>query len=519
MRRRHRKANRSRLILLLLCMLFVPAGMAIGQDTAGSEEKETERIHVGTKAFTESVLLGRIISQLVRYGGFDVKFHGQMGGTRIVWEALQNGDIDIYPEYTGTIRSEIFSGRQLDTEEELRAALEKRGISMTRSLGFENTYVLGMKESRAKELGIKTISDLKDHPNLRFGFTNEFMDRKEDGWPGLRKAYNLKHENVRGLEHNLAYSALREDKIDVMDLYSTDAKIREMDLRKLRDDRNFFPEYRAVILYRKELEGRAPLAVDALKRLEGSLDPDQMIDLNAEVEIDDRSEAQVAKSFFKREFQIETETRETGFLGRLKETTLQHLKLVAISLTAAILIAIPLGIMATWWTTLGQVILGITGIMQTIPALAMLVFMIPILSVGEEPAIAALFLYSLLPIVRNTYAGINDIPAEIRESAAALGLPYLPRLLKIELPMATRSILAGIKISAVINVGTATLGALIGAGGYGQPILTGIRLNKISLILEGAIPASVLALLMQGLFELTEWLLISKGLRLSSEEG
>jgi osmoprotectant transport system permease protein len=143
--------------------------------------------------------------------------------------------------------------------------------------------------------------------------------------------------------------------------------------------------------------------------------------------------------------------------------------------------------------------------------------MIPLLGIGFKPSIAALFLYSLLPIVRNTYAGLQNIPPHIRESAEALGLPPQSRLWLVELPIASRTILAGIKTAAVMNVGFATLGALIGAGGYGQPILTGIRLDDIGLILQGAIPAAGLALLVQGLFEVAERVVVSKGLRLEVE--
>ena len=134
--------------------------------------------------------------------------------------------------------------------------------------------------------------------------------------------------------------------------------------------------------------------------------------------------------------------------------------------------------------------------------------------IGGPPAVVALFLYSLLPIVRNTCTALTEIPPPLREAALALGLPSTARLRYIELPMAMPSILAGIKTSAVINVGAATLGALIGAGGYGQPILTGIRLDDTGLILEGAIPAAGLALLVQGFFDLIERIAVPKGLRL-----
>ncbi|MEJ2387408.1 MAG: ABC transporter permease [Chromatiaceae bacterium] len=187
---------------------------------------------------------------------------------------------------------------------------------------------------------------------------------------------------------------------------------------------------------------------------------------------------------------------------------------MAISLSAAVLVAVPLGIAAARRPRWGHVILGLVGIVQTIPSLALFVFMIPLLGIGGPPAVAALFLYSLLPIVRNTHAGLTGVRAEVRESAEVLGLSANARLRLVELPLAARSILAGIKTSAVLNVGTATLAALIGAGGYGQPILTGIRLDDLGLILQGAVPAAALALLVQGLFELIEPLVVPRGLRL-----
>ncbi|HYW69046.1 MAG TPA: ABC transporter permease, partial [bacterium] len=229
-------------------------------------------------------------------------------------------------------------------------------------------------------------------------------------------------------------------------------------------------------------------------------------------------EAEVAAAFLSEHQDLEVEADTAGFWQRLGRTTRAHLTLVAISLSAAILIAIPLGVAAAKYERLGGAILGVTAVIQTIPSLALLVLMIPLLGIGGPPAIVALFLYSLLPIVRNTHAGLTGIPVSVRESALALGLPGGVRLRRVELPMASRSILAGIKTAAVINVGTATLGALIGAGGYGQPILTGIRLDNTQLILEGAIPAALLALLVQGLFDLIDLVLVPKGLRLKGGE-
>jgi osmoprotectant transport system permease protein len=498
---------------------------------------------VGSKAFTESVILAELAAQLVRRAGVPATHRAELGGTRLLWNALRQGEIDVYPEYIGTLRQEIFAGQDVRGDEVLRQALAGKGIRMSRPLGFNNTYALGMKQERAEQLGIRTISDLRRHPELKFGFTSEFMDRG-DGWPGLRERYQLTQQQVTGLEHALAYRGLDNGSIDVTDLYSTDAEIKYYGLRLLEDDLGYFPHYYAVLLYRADLAERAPAAVEALLQLEGRLPQAAVVEMNARAKPHSGArvpESQVAADYLNEnpffapaagEGQGQTATRpvEESAAARLLRNTGEHLFLVAVSLTAAVLLAVPLGILAARRPRAGQVILAVVGTIQTIPGLALLVFIMALLylvpplplvgkppALGTLPAVIALFLYSLLPIVRNTYAGLHDIPVPVRESAEALGLPAAARLRLVELPMAARSILAGIKTSAVINVGTATLGALVGAGGYGQPILTGIRLDKVGLILQGAVPAALLALLIQGLFEIAEWRLVPKGLRLRPE--
>ena len=241
-----------------------------------------------------------------------------------------------------------------------------------------------------------------------------------------------------------------------------------------------------------------------------------MIRMNERVKIEKVAEARVASDFLAERFSVKGKVAHETMTAQVWRHTEEHLWLVSVSLLAAILISIPLGIIAEKKSGLGQIILSVVGIIQTIPSLALLVFMIPLMGIGGPPAIVALFLYSLLPVVRNTYTGLHDIPPAVRESAEALGLPPGARLMLVELPMASREILAGIKTSAVINVGTATLGALVGAGGYGQPILTGIRLDDVGLILQGAVPAALLALLVQGVFDVAELVVVPKGLRLKS---
>ncbi len=475
-------------------------------------QSSNQIIKVGSKKFTENVILGEMITQLIIQKNINAEHLKEIGGTRVLWNALLSGDIDVYPEYTGTIKEEILANKNINSDEQLKNYLSSINIVMSAPLGFNDTYAIGMKKEKAEKLGIRKISDLRKHPNLKFGFSNEFIDRN-DGWRGLKKKYNFTQTKVTGIDHDLAYRGLENGSIDVIEFYSTDAEIQYYNLQVLEDDLNFFNEYNAVILYRNDLLKNKP-AVEAFLQLEQNIPESTMIKLNSEVKIYKKSEGEAASEFINTKFKYQTKFVEQTFLSRLLINTKEHLFLVLISLSAAILFAIPLGILAYKKRRVSNFILGTVGIIQTIPSLALLVFMIPLLGIGAYPAIVALFLYSLLPIVRNTYTGLENIPVQIKESAEVLGISQFAKLRLVELPLASRSILAGIKTSAVINVGTATLGALIGAGGYGQPILTGIRLDNITLILEGAIPAAILALLVQGFFDLLEKIIVPKGLKL-----
>ena len=462
-------------------------------------------VQIGSKAFTESTLVAEMAAQLARSAGVETNHRRERGGSRILWEALLTGEIDAYPEYTGTLAQELLPGPG-----DLQDRVASKGVVMSRSLGFSDSYALGMQRRVAEHLGLRSLEDLARHAALRLGLSNEFMDRK-DGWPALRAAYRLPHPDVRGMEHDVALRALASRAIDATDLYTTDAEIAAYDLVVLEDVRHFFPDYQAVLLWRKDLPERA---AQALRQLAGRISARDMIDMNARVKLRREPESIVAADFLSRALGVSVAARADSRARRIAARTVEHLELVAISLAAALIIAVPLGVAAARKPRAGQLLLGVVGLVQTIPSLALLVFMIPILGIGARPAIAALFLYSLLPIVRNTAAGLSGIAPEIRDSAEALGLTRVARLRLIELPLASPSILAGVQTAAVIDVGTATLGALIGAGGYGQPILTGIRLADLGLILEGAVPAAALALLAQALFELLGRAAVPRGLRL-----
>ena len=478
-------------------------------------------VHVGSKKFTESAVLGEMLTQLARSTGVTAEHLEQLGDTNIVWNGLKAGQLDAYCEYTGTFTQDILS-REHVTEDALPDALAREGLRLSRPLGFNNGYALGMKRGRAEALGIRRISDLKKHPDLRLGLSTQFLTREKDGWEPLRRFYGLPQPTPNGSEHDIAVLGVARGALDVTDIYSTDAKLRALDLVTLEDDRHFFPRYDAVIVYRADLEERHPEVVREFRRLEGQITDAEMIALNARVEVgpaDDRlSPAQAASEFLGKKLNVQTTVTTDSLAHRLAVTTGQHLLLVGVSLAAAVLAAVPLGVLAARRPWLGQAILALVGVVQTIPSVALLVLVLAALRTGYGalPAIVALFLYSLLPIVRNTYTGLHDIPLQVRESAEALGLSPGARLRLIELPMASRSILAGIKTAAVINVGTATLGGLIAAGGYGQPIFAGLNRVDYPQMMEGAIPAVVLALLVQGLFDLAERFLVPKGLRLQA---
>jgi osmoprotectant transport system permease protein len=498
-------------LLVPLCLFFLaPAHLWAQSNT------QAPVVRVGSKTFTESVILGEMAAHFMEQAGAQPEHRRGLGGTRVLWDALLGGAIDLYPEYTGTLIQEILSPAKIDGLESLRRLLAARGVKMTASLGFDNNYAIGMRPETSQNLGIFRISDLRRHPQLMFGFSNEFMDRA-DGWPGLRRRYGLPQKQVQGLDHDLALRGLAGGALDATDLYTTDADIQYYGFRLLIDDLNYFSRYTAVILYRADLEDRLPHVVTTLNKLAGRISESDMIRLNLLVKKEKVPETVVAANFLADRLALPTRVNPESIFSKVWQRTKEHLFLVLVSLTAAILVAVPLGVLSAKRPGLGQVILSLTGIIQTIPSLALLVFMIPFLGIGGPPVIVALLLYSLLPIVRNTCTGLRSIAPEIMDSAQALGLSPGARLRLIELPLASREILAGIKTSAVINVGTATLGALIGAGGYGQPILTGIRLNDLGLILQGAIPAALLALLVQTLFDLAEKALVPKGLRLKPE--
>ena len=464
-----------------------------------------ESLNVGSKRFTESYILGEIVAQTAAPHARVVHRQG-LGNTAIVFEALKTGAIDLYPEYLGTLDREILKNAVPASLEEMNRALATLGLRASVPLGFSNGYALAMRAAEAQARGLRRLSDLQAANNLKFGLSHEFLGRA-DGWPGLVRAYRLS-QKPRGLDHGIAYEALAQGQVDVIDIYTTDAKIARLNLTVLADDRAYFPRYDAVLVHRLDLPTRRPAAWRALAALEGRIDSGAMIAMNAAAELDGKAFGAVARDFLTRS--SGGGGARAGFIDKLFgddfwRLTTQHLFLVIAAVGAAVLLGVPLGVVAARQSWLRGPLLGAIGVLQTIPSLALLAMMIPLLGrIGTLPALIALALYALLPIVQNTCTGLMQAPRGLALAALALGLHPRATLIHVELPLAAPVIAAGVKTAAVTAVGTATIAAFIGAGGYGERIATGLALNDHATLLAGAIPAALLAVLTQALFALVE---------------
>ncbi len=496
--------------LLLLALAWLGA-TACAQTADGA-------LRVGSKRFTESYILAELLAQtaaphtasppVVRQG---------LGNTAIVYEALRSGAIDLYAEYTGTIALEILKGSPADTREAMNAALAPMGLGVAIPLGFNDGYALAVRAADADRLGLRTLSDLAKHPELKLGLSNEFIGRA-DGWKGLAERYGFK-QTPSGLDHGLAYDAVAARQIDAIDIYTTDAKIDHLGLRVLEDDRKYFPRYDAVVLYKLDLPTRLPEAWAALKTLEGRVDEHAMIAMNARAELQSVPFDVIARDFLAsagkeaKAGQQQPKEERRGFADKLFGPDLwklarQHLFLVALSVGIAILIGVPIAILVFPHVRLRAVVLGFASLLQTVPSLALLAVLISMLgAIGALPALIALTLYSLLPIMRNTVTGLAEVPNGLRLAGTALGMTPPQSLRLVLLPLALPTLLAGVRTATAIAIGTATIAAFIGAGGFGERIVTGLALNDCELLLAGALPAAALALLSEGLFELVEYLM------------
>jgi osmoprotectant transport system permease protein len=497
---------------LVLVLLAVIACLWLAAPARAATDDGTLR--VGSKRFTESYILAELLAQTAapHLANKPVVRQG-LGNTAIVYEALRSGAIDLYAEYTGTIALEILKGSPAATREQMNASLAPLGLGVAIPLGFNDGYALAVRAADADRLGLRSLGDLAKHPELKLGLSNEFIGRA-DGWKGLAARYGFT-QTPTGLDHGLAYDAIGAKQVDVIDIYTTDAKIDHLGLRVLEDDRQYFPRYDAVVLYKLDLPQRLPKAWAALQKLEGRVDEHAMIAMNARAELQSVPFDTIARDFLASAGKDGAAPQDTrrGFTAKLFGPDLwqlarQHLLLVALSVGVAILIGVPIAILVFPHLRLRALVLGVASLMQTVPSLALLAVLISMLgAIGTLPALIALTLYSLLPIMRNTVTGLAEVPNGLRLAGTALGMTSKQSLRLVLLPLALPTLLAGVRTATAIAIGTATIAAFIGAGGFGERIVTGLALNDRELLVAGALPAAALALLSEGVFELVEfWL-------------
>ena len=456
---------------------------------------------VASKNFNESYILGEVIAQQLENAGYAVERRLGLGGTLICYEALTRGEVDVYAEYTGTLSQAIL---QLDGSPEiaeLNARLADDGVRLLDPFGFNNTYALVLKADKAQQIGVTRISDLVDVPQLKVVVSHEFLER-QDGWPGLSQRYGLPHQ-VTGIEHGLAYQAINDGAIDITDAYSTDGELERYQLTVLEDDRRFFPGYLAAPLVRTDVPEAAQ---QLLAELGGTIDDRAMQAMNSAVVFGGRTFAAVAGDYLAQQSDaaVSPAAADNSMWQSLADNTIRHLQLTGLALAAAVLFGVVLSLVTFPHTRVARALVYVCGLMQTIPSIALLALFIPLFGIGMLPAVVALFLYSLLPIVRNALTALTTVDPTLVRVAEAMGLTWREQLANLYVPLALPALFAGVRTAAVISIGTATLAAFIGAGGLGDPIVTGLSLNNVPLILQGAVPAALLAIVTELLFELLE---------------
>src|SRR5258707_4544370 len=350
----------------ILCAIL-SAGMACAADS----------IVIGGKIFTESYILGEMAAQTIEASSpVPVTRKLGMGSTGILFEGLKSGAIDLYPDYTGTLAEAILKRPELKSLDEIRQALSDMGLTMSGSLGFNDTYALAVKEEFAEQHGLRSIGDLMPIESaVRAAFSYEFIDRK-DRYPGLVDTYHLgfNPQKDNRMEHSLSFQAIDQNAVDLIDVYSTDAKIKKLNLRLLKDDHNYFPVYQAVWVARRSFVEKHPREWQALLGLEGKISEEAMLDMNAEADIQKIDFGKIAAQFLGA-----AAPDSRGWLHEVARRTKEHLWLVGVSLLFSVLVGIPLGVTAVRFPPAGQAILLSRGVVQTGPPLALLCFLIPVL--------------------------------------------------------------------------------------------------------------------------------------------
>lgn len=497
----------------MLKIMFMPISLVFYFSLYFGNLAYAESVVIGSKKFTESIILGDILKNYINLNNPEIKVEHkkQMGSTRILWSALLNGQIDVYTEYTGTLSQDLVPS-EYKTKEQINDYLNSVNVGIGYHIGFNNSYALGVTKDFSEKFNIKTISDLKKLKDPKYAFTEEFLNR-DDGWPGLKRHYGIQAGRLRSIDHDISYRALINGDVQVIDLYTSDPEIQQYGLVILQDDSNYFLKYEAIYLYNKKNKSIEAI----LKELNFRITEADMIKMNYDVKFLHKSEETTAKSFLATDERSEI---KDSYIQEMIKYSYEHLWIVGIALLLGVPLGLLLGTTSHYVRKLKIPIVYGVSFFQTIPSIAFLVLLIGPLSyfgfdsIGNTPAILTLFLYSLMPITTTTLNALDSIPKNYTDISDILNIKLFDRLFYIKFPLAMQEILNSIRNTVVATIGSATLGALVGAGGLGQPILSGIRLDNYSLILMGIIPAIFFIIMTHLIFKLVDIFVISKGLKL-----
>ena len=483
---------------------------------ASAQETDTDApatIQLAGKAFTESNVLMELMAQMIEaHTELTVERTPSINGSQLTAAALLADEIDIYAEYTGTAwynqmaRTDPCSPLHCFSEM-AQYAEQHWGARVMSPFGFNNTYAIAVRRPLAEERNLRTISDLKRlGDGLRIALSHEFLARP-DGWPGLAETYGLEHVGTVGVEHAIVYDALLSGTLDVVEVYSTDGKLDNPEIVLLKDDLNYFPPYHAVPVVRTEIYNDYPEVVRALELLAWSLSDLEMSRLNRLTEESGGDFSGVASTFLRARGLIgETDgdlsTGPSSLSFKIDASLIarqawRHLLLTLMAVLLACAFALPVAMLLVFHPRHAGWVIGTTSTFQTIPGLALLAILVatPAMGLGMVTAITAIWVYALLPILRNAYVGLTEVDLQLLDVATALGMTPGQVLRFIRIPLAVPTIMAGVRTATVISVGVTTLAAFVGAGGLGELILTGLQLTNRTLILSGALPAALMALI------------------------
>ncbi len=296
-----------RLTLIGLCLLSLAFLASCGSGTNTAEEKSAGVVSVGSKNFTEQLILGELMAQLIEGStNLEVKRVFNLGGTMICHNALKQDDLDLYAEYTGTalkaiLKRDVISDPDMAYDAVESAYRKQFTCEWLKPFGFNNTYAITIRKDFAEKHGIETISDLEQHAgDMAAGFTAEFMDR-EDGYPGLKEKYGFSFNDTKDMEPSLMYKAIAQKEVEVISAFATDGRIAIYDLKMLKDDKGLFPPYYAAPVVRMDTLKAHPELEGVLEKLSGLLDDKTMMNLNNKVDAEQREPKAVAREFLQAE--------------------------------------------------------------------------------------------------------------------------------------------------------------------------------------------------------------------------